>query len=457
MASFVNFLASFEKNRKISRLHAVPSEHFGCEVVTMILHFVFLFVLKITDFLDNVAFRLFSRSWINGTSKEIIEAHRHFNKSAHILDIIWKNKLNTVESVKFNNFMVKHNSYADPVKTVAQDDNVSLISICQDFALFAYFHQGLSIYDTKHGPFLYNVQYENVIKIITVPLKFIPELSKHVKDVPSNIILLSNTGRCGSTILTKMLETNNDTVVMSEPDFLVHLLDLKDKINIDNLVNPGFSLQCKGLGSNKTVIIKPRSAAVALAKLVNDKCPNIKHLFMWREPLKNILSYNNMINALMTNAFLLNHFLKPKFTKMLQKVVTEYEPQNVRDNAKDILEKFDVTEVVTLMWCLHMLAFDKFRKIGNVTFLSIRYEDLLENPRNIMDQVQDHCQLEQLNPIKYLSVMNQDSQVGSAISREKIEKTSKKDFSSEDKIKINHVLNKLNLPPLDQVSGYFQN
>jgi hypothetical protein len=279
----------------------------------MILHFIFLFAQKITDFLDNVAFRLFSWSWIKGTSKEIIEAHQCFNKSAHIVDILWKHRLNSVEYVKYNNFLVKHNSYADPVKTIAQDDNVSLISICQDFALFGYCHQGLSIYDSKHGPFVYNVQYENVTKIITVPLKFIPELSKHVKDVPSNIILLSNTGRCGSTLLTKMLETNNDTVVMSEPDFLVHLLDLKDEINIDNLVNPGFNLQCKGLGSNKTVVIKPRCPAIALAKLVNDKCPNIKHLFMWREPLKSILSFINIINAVMAKTFLLNHFLTPNF------------------------------------------------------------------------------------------------------------------------------------------------
>jgi len=61
-------------------------------------------------------------------------------------------------------------------------------------------------------------------------------------------------GRCGSTLLTHMLEKGggNDLLTMSEPDFIfsLHLLRAKDafksmKHTLEDLLLAGFRVQCK--------------------------------------------------------------------------------------------------------------------------------------------------------------------------------------------------------------------
>ena len=87
-------------------------------------------------------------------------------------------------------------------------------------------------YASRHDPFLYNVQYKRCTELIIVPIKFFLRLADFVKDPEPKLVLLSNMGRCGSTLLTQMFEAVPGIVTMSEPSFMSTLVSTKWKTQI---------------------------------------------------------------------------------------------------------------------------------------------------------------------------------------------------------------------------------
>ena len=95
--------------------------------------------------------------------------------------------------------------------------------------------------------------------------------------VGPDITILWNPGRCGSTLLSQMMEPIPNLVTMSEPDFIT--MDMgkreydntseidfqKDPFFPGQLLLSGLIIQCKDLIST-SVVIKPRSMAVTNLK-----------------------------------------------------------------------------------------------------------------------------------------------------------------------------------------------
>ena len=91
-----------------------------------------------------------------------------------------------------------------------------------------------------------------------------------------------NPGRCGSTLVSQMMEPMPNLVTMSEPDFISMDLGKREyekesgiDLNMDPYL-PGklllacLIIQCKGL-LKKSVVIKPRSMAVTNLKYLKGK------------------------------------------------------------------------------------------------------------------------------------------------------------------------------------------
>ena len=79
---------------------------------------------------------------------------------------------------------------------------------------------------------MFNVQYKRCTELIIVPMKFIVRLADCVEELEPKIVLLSNMGRCGSTLLTQMFEAVPGIVTMSEPSFMSALISTKWKTQI---------------------------------------------------------------------------------------------------------------------------------------------------------------------------------------------------------------------------------
>ena len=71
------------------------------------------------------------------------------------------------------------------------------------------------------GPFMYINQFNLCSKLIRMPLESFLQLAEEVGDPKGKLVILSNTGRCGSTLLTKLFEELPNTVSISEPEVLM--------------------------------------------------------------------------------------------------------------------------------------------------------------------------------------------------------------------------------------------
>ncbi len=228
----------------------------------MIGHFFFAILRTLFNFLDYILIQIFGWSIANGNQNDFEESKINVDKCAHVQDILAKSRVTPVANVDIHNFILKHVNYVNPLDFVIRNEKCSLINIDGHVAIFGIFEEGLGIYDTKLGPFLYNEQFGRVKQIVTVPLSFIKDLSKHVQEGPAKTILLSNTGRCGSTLLTKMLESCGNTVTMSEPDFLMTLMTINDDKLTESILDPLFKIQTKGLKASKLIQISPMSMPI---------------------------------------------------------------------------------------------------------------------------------------------------------------------------------------------------
>jgi hypothetical protein len=108
------------------------------------------------------------------------------------------------------------------------DDHLSLYAISEREAVFVEVPHECNIYSGQRAPspFLFDTQFELAVRVVRMPLETMLRLSNQVHIEPSDIVLLSNTTRCGSMLLCDMLEAVPAMRVLREPDALTCVLML---------------------------------------------------------------------------------------------------------------------------------------------------------------------------------------------------------------------------------------
>ena len=127
-----------------------------------------------------------------------------------------------------------------------------------------------------------------------IPLDYFVQLAEEIGDPPGTLVLLSNSGRCGSTLLTQLFEGMPNTLAISEPEVLMPFAHdaLFDDVPRERrlvLIRSCIRLLCKSARIDKngvppTVLIKPKAHGIAIAKELSELYPEMKHLYMYRHP-----------------------------------------------------------------------------------------------------------------------------------------------------------------------------
>ena len=103
--------------------------------------------------------------------------------------------------------------------------NVTLLNIDEKYAVFAVVENKQSskkdVLKNQTGPFMYINQFNLCSELIRMPLESFLQLAEKVGDPMGKLVILSNTGRCGSTMLSQLFEELPNTVAISEPEILM--------------------------------------------------------------------------------------------------------------------------------------------------------------------------------------------------------------------------------------------
>ncbi len=141
--------------------------------------------------------------------------------------------------------------------------------------------------DLAAAPFAYAAQFAQATRAAIVPLDALPALADQIPQ-PANVALLMSTGRCGSTLASRIFAQIPGVWSLSEPDWLTNLafarFDLAPERR-DMLIKTCTALTCRPPNPDQvqTVVLKPRSEMLVQAAAYVNALPEARAVFLYRD------------------------------------------------------------------------------------------------------------------------------------------------------------------------------
>jgi Sulfotransferase domain len=361
--------------------------------------------------------------------------HETLSLSSRILHITKKNRTISNAIAKVQDFDVVAGGSCN-ANLVLENANINLY--CLDFenqqAIFVETPEALDLFD---APFLYQAQYENAQRLIAVPIEILHGLAEQIQIQRSSQVFLYSVGRCGSTLLSRVFMEVPNAKRLSEPDVLSQLVALKNpdpNLNDElvKLIKSCLTILCKPTGSKypEFIVIKFRSFGIELADLIESIFPQAKSIFLYRNAedvvKSSVAAFAEMSEAI--RAISQNIDTYSRFVPLLK----EYE---------SIIDFDDPScaDIYTTMWLSVMQRYLQIHGDG-IFMKSIKYETLIENPQSTVAELFQYCGIPESEVVLACRVLQEDSQSGSNLSRDKISR--QYHFIDDDAIKerVRHIL-----------------
>ena len=170
---------------------------------------------------QNVVWRL------TGISRRIDASRKSdaYHGSAHAQTVRFRFKMDLmIQPANVNNFVTTHHSFVDPEYVLAH--NVTLYTLTRHSAVFVESDVNVDATSSKFSSFFRIAQFQQAKRLIIVPLHVFHRLANQIGDPKGRLIFLTNTSRCGSTLLTQVFEETGKSIALSEPDAMYALTAL---------------------------------------------------------------------------------------------------------------------------------------------------------------------------------------------------------------------------------------
>ena len=388
--------------------------------------------------------------------KRLCDFMRHFDyeESARISRVLWRRKFFMIDITSSRDFITTYGSCVHP--RIVLNPNISLYAISKQEAVFVETPENFNLFRSDVNPFLYIAQFLYCRRIITMPIQSFHMLATEIPDSTLPIIWLSNTGRCGSTIVGQIFESVPGTVLMSENDSLTNLsyLKIQDKLSVkeyNEMLISILKLICKPLPNTRRFCIKPRSCGIVHLESISRLLPNIKLLFLYRNALPTVSSFLSLtINESVlvcwrcfSDSDLISRLI-PFFRKYLRYCFALRDDDFLRDPST-----MNTVEMFTSMWARFIILARHVRSQNN-NVIPIKYEEVISDPLRTCTRIFQTVGIDIREAQNAVVVLQRDSQRGSVLSRTAIAKDPRRSVNKTDKLKADAILSKYNLPLMEE-------
>ena len=333
--------------------------------------------------------------------------------------------------------------------------NVSLYMLTKKEAIFVEMPENVNIFSSDVDPFFFVAQYQYAKAVIAMSIKEFFTLSNQIGDPKVPVTWVSNTGRCGGTMLCQMFESVPGTLVINEPNpphNLVHLRRsgiISDDL-YESLLKSIIRVLCKPHPGTERICIKPRPVCTSMILDVSRLCPDIRQIFVYRDCLNtvqswfavmNIDAFHVVMHACTDDAWLSK--LCPYFRNLLQ---WNFFP--TEKNSLDVPRHLNTACVFVRMWVSHVtIARNAMSRDDSI--LTVKYEEIMGKPEDAIRNIFDSFDLDIAYDHLALSSLNRHSQRGSFISRDIVGKENRT-LTDEDIRESNCILAHYKLPRLGE-------
>ena len=231
--------------------------------------------------------------YLNGTYSTIYRNQRHnrYKGTVQCLRILWKRKFlfDFDDYTEHDNFLLLHDSWVDPEYVL--QDHVTLFFIDKDEALFVECPPDVIVSSLKCNAFMRDAQFEHANRVLSMPIHIFNKLTEKLGNPAGDVIFLTNTSWCGSTLLCQIFGDMPRAVAFSEPMCTNALTALEHKIpsyEYGKITRNLVRFLCKPLSFCPEclcwVIKLPFNQTWHVPHMV-DAFPEGKHIFIYRDGL----------------------------------------------------------------------------------------------------------------------------------------------------------------------------
>ena len=378
------------------------------------------------------------------------KSHQETSKSATLGRIMWRQKFYNMRHVSLYDFICLYRTRGRPDYVL--QPNVSLYSVTTKEAIFVETPASVNIYNSDVHPFFFVAQFLNATKVIKISIKDFVSLADKIGDPTVPVLWISNTGRCGGTMLCQVFETLPGTLVINEPDTPtnVHNLSVYNKIldsEYQTLLKSIIRFLCKPTSGIKRVCIKPRPMCSAMMLDITKFGLDIGQIFIYRNCLDSVKS----VLAVMVQdpEYDAAHFLVdlvwfsklfPYFNNLL---IYRFVPS--LKTVIGVPPNTTTAGIFTSNW-VNQILIAREAMSRDKSILPVRYEDISTRTMEAVVRIFDHLGIDTKHIGLALSSLCRDSQRGSVLSRDNIEDASNRYITAIDRSRSDAILFKCNLP-----------
>ena len=425
--------------QKISRITVVKA--IFSFTVSVLIYTMFYFVSSMVA-VFNVAIDMFSfRDAF--TSETLVQKGR----------VLLRCKLTLMELTSPTDFLCLFTTRVDPDYVLRP--NVSLYCVTKHEAVFIETESDCNIYSSDENPFLYVAQFCRAKYVIKMSIQSFHVLAEKIGDPSLPVIWVSNTGRCGSTMLCQVFESAPGTIVMSEPDVMSNISILTNhglaEVERENILRSAIRILCKASPGTERFVVKTRSVSTALMMDISYLFPSVKQIFMYRNCLETLLSFM-AISASVPSTVLLRTCIDnerissvlPFFRRYLRSLLLS----NVR-NSQTVPLNTNILGLFTHVWANYiLLARDAMS--NNPDILPVKYEDLKENPTEWCKSIFKEMNIDPTSINESLPIFTRDSQRGSVLSQSQVKSKKARNMTNTDRIATNAIPSNYGLPHIEE-------
>ncbi|XP_066926544.1 uncharacterized protein [Clytia hemisphaerica] len=369
-----------------------------------------------------------------------------YENSASVYKIIHRYKEEFTYSKK-NDFLILFTEFSHPNIVLAE--NYSLYTFTDDEAIFVDCGD-CDIFD-KTKAFVYDTQYKNAVKMVTMPLHSFHLVAKQVNVPKIPIIHLANHGRCGSTLLTKVFDAIPGALSISETNGFsdVVLLSHNGNKNRETLKKLCLSVILMTIKHGNTrnstcIFIKLKNYALFLVDIMVEVLPSMKQVYMYRQGIGFVRSWEKL--------FIANDW-KPLPTHIHKLICGIGKHRLMKDSLQRIesvnLEDLSHFAKIALIWIFSAVAYERLLQ-SDLKMKSLKYEHLVANPKKVLTNFFEFVELplDQLPDIE--DAFSNDSQQDTPFSSRHVDKEKLKlglaPITDELKIEVENLCEMFDVP-----------
>lgn len=332
---------------------------------------------------------------------------------AQLFDIVSREKPNPAQPAAIGDFgLAAAGDVAAEVVVSAPGWSLYCLDFATDQAMFTELPQDT---DMSAAPFVYSIQFECAARAIVMPLAEMVELSRTVA-APSGLAFLFSTGRCGSTLASRMLAEIPGVACLSEPDGFTNLALARMTLAPDRAAELAAAVtRLAGLSvggrAPDALVIKPRSEAVVHAVHYVDAFPEAKAVFLYRDAVGYVNSLYRFAQRALGEDMFFNSPDSQKISWLLSSI----------NGSVDLLDAYfpdDRAEVghleyMALGWVLRMDAYRAAEGTGG-RLVPLHYDDLNRDRRGGTEALLAGCGISPVHVDLAMQAFARDAHAGGA-------------------------------------------